>query len=538
IYGDGTDVSLVAPEIAPNGRDVFIGWERNGSIVTTDTTISMTMYEDIEVTAVYGPPHTFDLTVHSENPDKHVVVLISTPDINGNTDGDTSFIRTYNPAEETTLTAPQFADNGNKFEEWRRNGVAISTNLSINVAMLSDIEMTAVYGDDTDDRWLIVRSINPDNGVPIEIDLPDQRALTDGETDFSRLYVDGDTVTVTAPPAADGNEFKQWFLDGTPLSTNQTITVYMFQNHEIVAEYGPAVGPDDLSLYVDSRNPRSDVPIAVSLIDNNGLQNGDTVFVRTYTHGDTTTLTAPIQGGTNNTFFTHWERDGAHYSNDRTVDVTMLTDVHMTAVYGDAPPPVTLTVNAQKDDGTVISTIIGVAPADLNGETVGTTEFQREYNYGTTATLDAPEEVDGETFLHWERAGTPLTTNRTVDIELLSDVTMTAIYGPDPNPEEVILTVRSEGPDGSLSTVITVTPDKFGAAGGTTTFERHYDSGTEVMLTAPESVSGNLLFDHWNLNGSQYTQPGSNTLTVPLEMLSNNTITAVYIDDKDHGGVL
>jgi len=216
----------------------------------------------------------------------------------------------------------------------------------------------------------------------------------------------------------------------------------------------------------------------------------------------------------------------------------MLTDVHMTAVYDNAPPPVVLTVNAQKEDGTVVSTIIGVAPADLNGEAVGTTEFQRTYNFGTTTTLDAPENVDGETFLHWERNGTPLSTNRTIDVELLTDITMTAVYGPGTAPEEVILTVQSEGPNGPLSTFITVTPDNNAQAGGTTTYERRYNSGTEIMLTAPENQPGTLIFDHWELNGEPYTQPGTGITTIPLTMLSNNTLRAVYIKDPHHGGEL
>jgi hypothetical protein len=110
---------------------------------------------------------------------------------------------------------------------------------------------------------------------------------------------------------------------------------------------------------------------------------------------------------------------------------------------------------------------------------------------------------------------------------------MTAVYGPGGPPEEVILTVQSEGPDGSLSTFITATPDNNAEAGGTTTYQRRYNSGTEVMLTAPAGQN-NLIFDHWELNGAPYTQPGTGITTIPLTMLSDNTLTAVYIDDPSH----
>ena len=464
-------------------------------------------------------------------------ITISTPDISGETDGDTTFVRTYNPATDVTITAPQTADNGNTFIESRRNGTPISTNLSINVSMLSDVEVTAVYGEPTDNRWLAVRSINPDSEVPIKIDLPDRKGKTDGETAFSRLYHNGDTVTATAPPTADGNQFKQWFLDGSPYSTNRTITVQMWQNHQITAEYGPPPQPTDVSLYVDSVNPQSGVPISVSETDNNGNKDGDTVFVRTYTVGDTVTLTAPPQGGTNNTYFSHWELDGTKLTENRTVTVEMLTDHHLTAVYGSGSPPATMTVNARKTDGTVVTTIIGVAPTDMNGHAVGTTEFTRKYENGTTVTLDAPENADGDKFVRWERNGTPLSTNRTINIEMLADTVMTAIYGPEHAPEDVNLTVKSVGPDGSLHTFIPVTPDKNGQAGGTTTYTRRYINGTQVTLVAPDN-NGSLIFDHWELNGSPYTKPGSGDTTITIDMLSNNTVTAVYITDPHHSGQL
>ena len=525
-YEDGEPVRLEAPYLAPNGRDIFKEWRRNGAVVTTNTTVDVTMYSDIGMTAIYGSPNTFDLVVNSENPNDDVNVSISTPDIRGDTDGITTFMRTYNPGEGVTVTAEETSGEGTVFQEWLLNGQPYSQDRSINLTMLSDVELTAVYGPaDPEARFLVVRSDNPNGGVPIGVDLPDRRNLTDGETSFVRVYEDGEVVTVQAPPSAGGNGFQQWILDGAPLSSNLTETVSMFENHELIAVYGPPLEPEDRTLVVNSRNPNSGVPITVSEPDKSGNTDGDTVFVRVYTYGDSTTLTAPEQGGTNDTYFLYWEMNGAHFSDDREVTIEMLTDLEMTAVYGDVAPDVTLTVNARDDENDVpiVDVVVSVAPVDLNGESGGETEFQRVYEFGQTATLTAPSTGGGLPFKWWERDGTPTDTNQTISVELLSDVTMTAVYG-EPEPEgELNLTVTSEGPVGPIVTFITATADNNANAGGSTTFGRVYNSGTLVTLGAPETSNG-LVFHHWEIDGTN----AGNDQSLTLALLSEVTVTAVY----------
>ena len=522
LYDDGATVTLTTPLIAPNGRDTFLHWLRDGVPVTTNNTVDVALYADVEMTAVYVQPSTFNLTVRSDNPDRNVAVAIGTPDVLGRTDGNTLFVRTYNPGETTTVTAPQVSPDGTVFQHWLRNGVMFSTNLSETVTMLADLELTAVYGPPAPvNRSLIVRSVNPDSGVLVEITPDDSRGLGDGETGLLRIYPDGETVTVTAPATAGTNTFRQWILNGVPVSTNLTETILMSQDHELIAVYGPPVDPRQRVLTVDSRNPNSGVPVSVSTPDISGDTDGNTVFVRIYNFGESTTLVAPETGGTNNTTFLRWERDGVPYSENRTVTIDMLSDVRMTAVYGEVIRNVTLTVESQNPDSGVV---ISVAPGDLNSETTGTTTFQRLYEVGRTVTLSAPATADDRPFLHWLFDGVPLSTNPVVNVTMLSDRTMTAVYG-DPLPEEdVTLTVRAEGPDGDITTLIGATTDNNLNSGGSTTFVRVYDSGTQVTLTAPP-VSNGLNFDHWEINGVIY----SNSSVVTLTLLANTTITAIYV---------
>ncbi len=533
-YGDGVDVTLVAPGTAPNGRDVFQSWERDGVDVTTNTSVNFTMFSDIGMTAVYGAPNTFDLTVRSENPDNDVNITVSTPDIRGNTDDSTEFVRTYNPNETTTLVAEEISSDGTYFQEWFRNGASYSTNRTVDVTMLSDLEMTAVYGPPPPaPRFLTVRSDNPNSGVTIGVS-PDQRGRGAGDTAFSRIYQDGDTVTVSAPATAGGNNFQQWILDGSPGPTNLTTTFTMYADHEIIAVYGPPSDPEDRTLVVSSRNPNSGVTIDVSNPDNNGNSDGDTTFVRIYTFGDSTTLTAPVQGGTNDTTFLYWELNGSRYSNDRTITIEMLGDLDLTAVYGN-DDEVVLTVNAKDgDSGDPISEVfISVAPVDNVGNTTGGTEFQRTYDLGVTATLTAPTTANGSAFRYWERNGTIIYTNPVVNVELLTNVTMTAVYGGEPPQPTLTLTVTSRGPDGPLSTFIRATPDNDANAGGTTTFYRFYNTGTGVTLEAPPASDG-FDFDYWELNGALY----SNSQTIVFDLFDNQTMTAVYkVSDDSQSGL-
>ncbi len=545
-YEDGEPVTLVAPDFAPNGRDVFKRWERsNGAIVTTNTTVDLTMNYDIGVTAVYGHPDTFDLTVKSQNPSDDVNISISTPDIRGDTDGMTTFTRTYNSGEGVTVTAEETPDEVAVFEEWLINGHP-DTNRTIHLTMLSDIELIAVYGEEPVYRSLIVRAADSVGPVEVTVDVSpaDQRALSDGETAFERRYEDGDVVTVTAPPSVGEDDFLQWFKNGVPDSPNLTATVNMLRDHVMIAVYGQSTTNDtDRFLVVDSRNPNSGVPITVSQPDVTGNSDGDTVFIRTYTYGTTTTLTAPEQGGTNDTDFLHWERDGSIIdSPDRTVTIDMVTDLHLTAVYGDDPEEVTLTVNARDATNNVplVDVAVSIGPLDLNGESGGKTEFQREYENGQTATLTAPGTAGGLPFSGWERRGILRYTNQTISVELLADVTMTAVYGGGPPPPVVTLTVFSKsfdsaGVEGSPGIFIYASPDNNANAGGPTSaiFERHYDSGESVILTAPPNAPGSLIFDRWESTGGTDSTP-----TVSFLMLADQTWTAVYIQDPGHHGDL
>jgi hypothetical protein len=470
------------------------------------------------MTAIYEPPNLVNLRVLSENPNSNVPISISVPDTQNLQDGTTTFERTYDPGTVVTVTAPTNAPNNAPFVQWLVNGVPFSTDPQITLEMIGDLEITAVFGDPPPPgRSLIVRSVNPDSGVPITV-----TPGSDGITGFQNIYEDGTEVTVTAPAAAGTNSFRQWILNGVPITTNLTTTVLMSQDHELIAVYGPPVQPQERVLTVDSRTPFSGVPIDVSLGDVSGDTDGNTTFVRIYQYGDITTLTAPQFAGTNNNVFVRWERDGATFTTNRQVSVEMLTDIRMTAVYEPFIPTVTLTVESQNPDNGVV---INVAPTDLNSLSTGATTFDRDYEVGEDVILSAPLDANGQPFLQWLLNGTPFSTNNVVNITMLSDITMTAVYG-DPVPDDTVsLTVNSEGPDGPIGTLISASPDLNGDVGGITTFIREYDYADVVTLIAPPSSNG-FDFSHWSIGGASF----SADQTIDLTLLADTIITAVYVE--------
>jgi phosphodiesterase/alkaline phosphatase D-like protein len=84
------------------------------------------------------------------------------------------------------------------------------------------------------------------------------------------------------------------------------------------------------------------------------------------------------------------------------------------------------------------------------------------------------------------------------------------------------LTVAAANAPGGVAVIVTPN-DNGGLAGATTPFNRLYDSGTAVTLTAPASASGQGFLE-WIDNGAVLTE----NLTVTVTLNTNSTLTAVY----------
>ncbi|HKR13946.1 MAG TPA: S8 family serine peptidase, partial [Pyrinomonadaceae bacterium] len=410
-YNLNTNVTLTAPATA--GGNNFQKWQRNGTDFSTDLMINVTMDADQTLTAVYVTP-TRTLNVASSNPASGVSVTVSPADNSGQGNGATPFNRTYNLNTNVTLTAPATA-GGNNFQKWQRNGGDFSTDLMINVTMDADQTLTAVYVTPT--RTLNVASSNPASGVSISVSPADNSSQGNGATPFNRTYNLNTNVTLTAPATAGGNNFQKWQRNGADFSTNPATSVTLDANYTLTAVY---VTPTR-TLNVASSNPASGVSITVSPADNSGQGNGATAFSRTYNLNTNVSLTAPATAGGNN--FQKWQRNGADFSTDLMINVTMDADQTLTAVY--VTPTRTLNV-ASSNPASGVS--VTVSPADNSSQGNGATPFNRTYNLNTTVTLTSPAIAGGNNFQKWQRNGVDWSTNRTTSVTMDANYTLTAVY--------------------------------------------------------------------------------------------------------------
>lgn len=85
-----------------------------------------------------------------------------------------------------------------------------------------------------------------------------------------------------------------------------------------------------------------------------------------------------------------------------------------------------------------------------------------------------------------------------------------------------VLTVASTNPPSGVNITVSAN-DIAGLGNGTTQFTRTYNRGTEVTLTAPATVNGNM-FQKWQRDGQDW----SGSVSVSQIMERNHTFTAVY----------
>jgi hypothetical protein len=262
-----------------------------------------------------------------------------------------------------------------------------------------------------------IQSASPNSGVNMTVWTADTGGLKNGATPFSRTYNAGTNAQVTAPLNVGNQWFDHWDLDGVTVPGGlRTIAVTMGAAHIIKATYLTG-----RTLTVGSENPASGVPITVWTTDENGLKNGTTEFVRTYTQGTQAAVTAPAVVGTR--YFRRWNLDGASWQANKTVTVPMFANRTLTAVYGDG---VVLTVQASE-----ASVPITVWTNDRAGLGNGTTTFTRLYAPNQTVSLTAPASAGGKAFVRWEKDGVAQPgPGKTLTLTMDAAHTLRAIYGP------------------------------------------------------------------------------------------------------------
>ncbi|MEO5714730.1 MAG: DUF642 domain-containing protein, partial [Luteolibacter sp.] len=142
----------------------------------------------------------------------------------------------------------------------------------------------------------------------------------------------------------------------------------------------------------------------------------------------TLTLTGP--GGNN----TNWLPQSFAFTANSAATTLTFTDVSTTSINADlvldnvrlTPQLVsTITLTSSPSSGASI----GLSPADVNGNSTGTTGFPRSYVNGTTVILTAPATFGGSSFLKWQKNGSDISSNATTSVLVDGSYTFNAVYG-------------------------------------------------------------------------------------------------------------
>ncbi len=363
------------------------------------------------------------LNLASSNPSSGAYIYVGPNDILGRADGTTAFSRIFDLGTSITLIAPLTA-GGNNFQKWQRNGSDFSFSTTVNFSMSAAYTLTAVYAAPPPvTRTLTVSSSNPNSGVSISGNQPDNNNNFGGTTTFSRTFNINATVSFNAPATAGGNNFQKWQKNGVDLTTSTTASVTMDANHTITAVYTSP--PTVYTLNIQSSNPNSGVYVYVGPNDTLGRADGTTSFSRTFNSGTSITLIAPLTAGGNN--FQKWQRNGSDFSFSTTVNFSMNAGYTLTAVYVPAPPVTrTLTVASSNPNSGVNIT---ANQPDNHNNFGGTTTFTRTFNDNATVSFNAPSTASGNVFQKWQKNGADLTTSTTASVTMDANHTITAVYG-------------------------------------------------------------------------------------------------------------
>ncbi len=458
-YEPDTPVTLTA---TPLPGSAFVGWEGAGCLGTG--TCQVTMSSDMAVTATFQqlPPVTLTVALAGSGSGS---VESSPPGIA--CPGTCTYA--YPPGTPITLTPT--AVSGSRFVGWEGSGC--SGTSTCQVTLSSDTEVTATF------EKLPVLSVSLAGSGSGSIESSPSGIACPGTCSYA--YPPGTPVTLT-PTAVSGSRFVGW--EGSGCSGTSTCQVTMSSDMAVTATF-QQLPPVTLTVALAGSGSGS-VESSPSGIACPGTCS------YAYPPGTPVTLTPTAVSGSR---FVGWEGSGC--SGTSTCQVTMSSDMAVTATFQQLPP-VTLTVAlAGSGSGSVESSPSGIACP-------GTCSYA--YPPGTPVTL-TPTAVSGSRFVGWEGSGCSGTS--TCQVTLSSDTEVTAMFEKLP--------VLSVSLAGSGSGSIESSPSGIACPG---TCSYAYPPGTPVTLT-PTAVSGSRLVG-WEGSGC------SGTGTCQVTLSSGTEVTATF----------
>ncbi len=326
-----------------------------------------------------------------------VPITISPVDNNGSSNGTTQFTRNYDMGTNVTLTAPGTASGGATFVKWVKDGVDFAVTPATSVTMSTNTSMFAVYTGGT--------------YLPLGPNLLQNGSFESLSPQYAFWAHDGATRIEQPGPG-----YPEYTTDGwNTLSFNVGDEP---NNGHVEQSFATTIG----TTYTVQLDAAAFGPSALN----------QTLNVAVYGNGTLVTRSFPLTG-TSSTFA--WAPLTFSFTANSTTSTLQLADGSTTGsgvdLYMDnvrvregSLAPAILTVNSTPATGKAVT----VTPADLAGQTNGTTNFTRIYTAGAMVTLVAPHTG----FVKWLKDGQWYATNNTITVSMDTSHTMTVVYTATP----------------------------------------------------------------------------------------------------------
>jgi VCBS repeat-containing protein len=386
-------------------------------------------------------------------------------------------------------------------------------------------------------RVLTVAS-SPDPGVSVTASPVDIAGNGDGVTGFTRTYLDGAAVTLTAPASIAATNFQKWQKNGVDLTTNTSTTVTMDAAHTLTAIYIPNAPPVALA---DSYSTNEDVQLVVSsagvLANDSDPELGPMTAVLDVApeHGAlvlntdgsfTYTPAANYQGADS---FTYHASDGVVSSEIVAVSLTV-------NAVNDAPLAAVDSYTVDEDGVLTVAAPVGVLANDSDIETDALTAVLNEGPSHGSLTLQpdggfvytpAVNYNGPDSFTYHANDGAADSTVVTVSIEVnpINDVPVASADAINLNEDVATsITLVGNDVDGDGLTFTVDTPPAHGSLSGT---------GANRIYTPDSNYHGSDSFTFMVNDGTVDSSLATVTITVESVNDAPAAVTDSYTTDED-----
>jgi hypothetical protein len=482
-FDTGTSATLTA---SPATGFRFVSWTEGGTIVSTSAGYTFTVNSSRTLVANFIRTYSVSTT--------------SSPSVGGTTSG----AGTFDNGTSVTIVATPVT--GYRFVSWTESGTVVSSNTSYTFVLSSDRILVANFIQ----VFTISGSVNPAAG---------------GTISGTGTYDLGTSVTLLATPSA-GYRFNNWTEGGTSVSTNASYTFSVSSARILVANFiqvfAVSASANPASGGTTSGGGTFDTGTSVTVIAtpstgyrfNNWTEAGVAIstnasytftltaartlianFVQTFqvttsadpAAGGTTTGSGTYDSGSSVTVsatpasgfrFANWTEAGAIVSTSTSYSIQVTSARNLVANF------------------IRIYTVATSSNPTAGGSTTGS----GTYDTGTSVTVNA-EPASGFRFVNWTENGTVVSLNSSYTFAENSNHTLVA----------------------NFIHIFTVTTSPNPAAGGTTTGNGTYDSGSSVTVGATPLAG--YRFVNWTEGGNPVSASSNYTFAIS----ANRTLSANFI---------